>query len=141
MISVIQTGDGRSQGHNVYAVPDLMRAQALNRLRISHAIAATQSCHSVDLRKGARHDQIWMVPDHRYYAFIVGAVSVMKISFVHQNRGFLRNFADELAECVPWGDAGSGIVRIAYIDQSLTGGRRHFRKIVTQARSEGNFND
>src|SRR5712671_3553272 len=141
MFCVTQTGVGRSQGHNVHAIPDLMRPQALNRFRFSHAIATTQSCHSVDLRKSARYDQIWMVADQRYHAFIVRAIGVVKISLVHQNHGLPGDFVDELADFILWCDAGRGIVRIADINQSLAGGCRHFREVVTEARRKWNLDD
>ena len=82
-----------------------------------------------------------MILDQRNHAFVVGAVGVVEVSFVHQNRRLARSFRDKLTHVILRRDAGGRIIWIADVNEPLLGRGRHLWEIMTEARSERNFHD
>src|SRR6185295_15488285 len=61
LIHVFQTRERRHQRHDIHAVEYLMRSHTTNVSGLRDAITTAQAGHAVNLRKRARHDQVWIV--------------------------------------------------------------------------------
>src|SRR4029453_2592957 len=77
----------------------------------------------------------------RDHALVVGAVSIMKGRFVHEDHCFARSFRDEIAHLILRRDAGGGVVRIADVDQTCLRGSKHLRQIVSKAARQWHLYD
>ena len=140
-VRIVEARRRRGDPHDIGAVPRLAFAQPLNRIVLGHAIAAAQARHSVNFGKGARDDEVAMLPDQRNHALILRTVGVMIIRLVHQNHGVVRHALDKLAHFVFRSDAGGGIIRIADVNQAALRCGQHLPQIVTKIRRERNFHD
>src|SRR5947209_8397458 len=120
-----QRGDER---HDVDAVPTLVRAQALYRLALRDAVAAAQARHAVNLREGARDDQVRVVADERDGALVVGRLDVVIISLVNQHDRLARHLREERAHLALRREARGRVVGIADVDEA--GARRRAQHLL-----------
>src|SRR4029453_6985738 len=61
---------------------------------------------------------------------VIRGVRGVEVGFVHKNHCFARGLRDEIAQLVLGGEAGSGVVRIANVNQASLRSGKHFRQIM-----------
>ena len=109
---------------------------AFNRFLLRDAVAAAESRHAINFRKRARDDQVRMILHQRDHTLVAGAVGVMKVRFVHENRRFARSLRNEIAQSILGSDTGGGIVRVADINQTSFRSGKHFRQVMREGGGE-----
>src|SRR4029079_9521760 len=137
MIGIIETCGRRRKRHTVDAVPHLVSAHAFDCFLLGDTIAAAQSRHPVNLRERAGNNQVGVLFHERNDTLVIRAVCEVEVGFVYENHCFPRSLRDAIAALVLWRDSGSGVVRIANVNQASPRSRKHFRRIMGKSIGQG----
>src|SRR5678816_487981 len=69
LFSVLHACECCDEGHDVHTIKYLVSLQPCDVCGLGDAVTTTQSSHTVDLRKRARDDQVWILLHKRDHAF------------------------------------------------------------------------
>ena len=82
-----------------------------------------------------------MIFHERDHTVVVGAIGIMKIRFVYENRRLWRSRCDEISQFALWRDTGGRVVRVADVNQTRFRRIKHFQEIMLKAAGQWHLDD
>jgi len=115
-------------------------AQAVDRFLLGDTIATAQTCPCHKFSRMCVRQSVRMIFHERDHTVVVGAIGIMKIRFVYENRRLRRARLRSSRAVRPWVMLASGC-SVADVNQTRFRRIKHFRQIMLKAAGQWHFDD